>query len=404
MSTTEEKKAGQQLDYDVALRRLIYLGAAGGLIILVYGVWPGQARNFGGFASVGLMTAGAAMLSGGLLGFLFGVPYTREGEAAQANREEREDANVQQGKSAEGESPTSYRPNTSLEQISDWLTKMLVGVGLIEIKVIPAKLKSIANYLAKGLGGTDQAQAFALTILVYFSVCGFVFGFLWARLYLKKWFADADRDQVKKLGEKLSRLEEKQQADARAFALVAQQMNRDPDDPPANEQDIVASIKAASTPVKAQIFNQAEEASGNQKVDNYYVKNEAAISIFKALIASDANGRYHRNHSELSYALRRKEPPDLQGAEAAITKAIEIRDKLGKTGWKYYEFRRARYRIEQNPEFKSGAPSTRPFVEQILPDLHAAYTESDRWERWCREQPTVPKWMELNKIDVGQIR
>ncbi len=325
-----------------------------------------QARDFGGFASVGLMTAGAAMLSDGLLGFLFGVPYTREREGPQANREERGDASGQQGKSADADSRTSYRPNTSLEQISDWLTKMLVGVGLIEIKVIPAKLKSIANYLAKGLGGTDQAQAFALTILVYFSVCGFVFGFLWARLYLKKWFADADRD-LKKLGEKLSRLEEKQQADARAFALVAQQLNRDPDDPPANDQDLVAAIKAASTPVRAQIFNQAKEASGNQKVDNRHVKNEAAISIFKALIASDNNGRYHRNHSELSYALRRKEPPDLQGAEAAITRAIEIRDKLGKTGWKYYEFRRARYRIEQNPDFKTGAPSARSFVEQILP-------------------------------------
>jgi hypothetical protein len=58
--------------------------------------------------------------------------------------------------------------------------------------------------------------------------------------------------------------------------------------------------------VRAQIFNQAEEVSSDQDADNYYLKNQIAISIFKALIAIDTSGRYHRNHSELSYALRRK--------------------------------------------------------------------------------------------------
>jgi hypothetical protein len=400
MTTTDDKKPEQQLDYDAALWRLVYLSLGGCVVIVIYGAWSAHGL---GVVGVGLMTAGAAMLSGGLLGFLFGVPHTREGEAAQAKVEEREEADGQQSKSVGGDSSPTYRPNTSLEQISDWLTKMLVGVGLIEIKVIPAKLKSIADYLAKGLGGTDQAQAFALTMLIYFSVCGFVFGFLWARLYLKKWFVESDRQEVKKLGEKLSRLEEKQLADAKAFALVFQQMNRDQDDSPAKDQDMVDAIKAASTPTRAQIFSHAEEASGNQKADNYSVKNETAICIFKALIASDTKGIYHRNHSELSYALRRKQPPDMQGAEAAIAKAIEIRDKLGKTGWKYYEFRRARYRIEQDPDFRAGRQSKPSLVEQIEPDLKAAYREADRWERWCREQPAVPEWMALNKINVSQL-
>jgi hypothetical protein len=196
MTTTDDKKPEQQLDYDAALWRLVYLSLGGCVVIVIYGAWSAHGL---GVVGVGLMTAGAAMLSGGLLGFLFGVPHTREGEAAQAKVEEREEADGQQSKSVGGDSSPTYRPNTSLEQISDWLTKMLVGVGLIEIKVIPAKLKSIADYLAKGLGGTDQAQAFALTMLIYFSVCGFVFGFLWARLYLKKWFVESDRQEVKHL-------------------------------------------------------------------------------------------------------------------------------------------------------------------------------------------------------------
>ena len=77
---------------------------------------------------------------------------------------------------------------------------------MIEIKVIPEKLKGMATYIAKGFGNNKQAQAFALTLLIYFSACGFVFGFLWARLFLKRWFIEAD--EVRILGEKLDRFEE----------------------------------------------------------------------------------------------------------------------------------------------------------------------------------------------------
>jgi len=62
---------------DVALRRLLYLALVGGVFIVVYAFRSGQANTIT-IASVGLMAAGAALLSGGLLGFLFGVPHTRD--------------------------------------------------------------------------------------------------------------------------------------------------------------------------------------------------------------------------------------------------------------------------------------------------------------------------------------
>lgn len=55
-------------------------------------------------AGIVLMTAGAAWLIGALLGFIFGVPHMRE-NAPNGDR---------------------YRPGTSLEEISDWLTKMVI--------------------------------------------------------------------------------------------------------------------------------------------------------------------------------------------------------------------------------------------------------------------------------------
>ena len=194
-----------------ALQRFIYLMAAIGIIvILIYG-W--RYRNTGAFAviSVALMVAAAALLSGGLLGFLFGVPHTEGREVGQS------------GPTTEGEAfglpsdrglLTSYRPNTSLEQISDWLTKILVGVGLVEIKVIPGKLTSLAAYIAKGMGTGEGAEAFALSLVIYFTACGFVFGFLWARLYLVRLFREGDT--VKALKARLSRLEEQQRPNASA--------------------------------------------------------------------------------------------------------------------------------------------------------------------------------------------
>jgi hypothetical protein len=396
----QQDRDPRQVDYNVALRRVIYVAVFGAVFVVVYGLHfgPGNSKDFFPFVSVGMMAAGAAIVSGGLLGFIFGVPHTRETETASTAGEEQDGDSNQNSSGATAGLSTNYRPNTSLEQISDWLTKMLVGVGLIEIKVIPEKLKGLAAYIARGLGDNDQARAFVLTLLVFFSVCGFVFGFLWARLYLKRWFIEAD--QVRKLGEKVNQLELRQLADARAFALVTQELNRGQDDPPADPKQVAYVIKAASSPLRAQIFSGAQEASGSDRdAFDYDSKVQAAISIFRGLIESDSRRRYHRNHSELSYALTRQRPPNFEEGLEEISKAIEIRNDLRISGWKYYEFRRARCYIGQDSNFKKGLPSIATAVDQILSDLRVAYSEPDKWEKWIKSEPDVPKWLKLNNID-----
>jgi predicted secreted protein len=61
------------------------------------------------------------LLIGGLLGFLFGIPRTLQQEASQATEQNRKDRPQE----------TNYAVNTNLDQISDWLTKILVGVSQI---------------------------------------------------------------------------------------------------------------------------------------------------------------------------------------------------------------------------------------------------------------------------------
>ncbi|MEV7773121.1 hypothetical protein [Kitasatospora sp. NPDC086791] len=120
----------------------------------------------------GLVVAGASAVLGGGLGFLFGVPRVRGGSDAP------------QG---------SYVPNTNLEQVSDWLTKVLLGVGLTQLGSLGERLHGLGTALAPVLGGGEAAVPFAAALVLYFLVFGFLTGWLVTRLALPQVLNDADR-------------------------------------------------------------------------------------------------------------------------------------------------------------------------------------------------------------------
>jgi hypothetical protein len=133
------------------------------------------------FAST-LMLAGAALAAGGLIGFLFGIPRTLTGETRAA------DATAGAGAIA-----PAYGANTNLEQISDWLTKILVGIGLAQFGAIRSGAIRLLAALAPSLGGRPFSGAFAGTVLVYHSVLGFLAGWLLTRLMLAPALSESDR-------------------------------------------------------------------------------------------------------------------------------------------------------------------------------------------------------------------
>jgi hypothetical protein len=129
----------------------------------------------------------AWFVAGFLTGFLFGVPkVVAEGTAAAP----------QSGASAAAWN-FAQRPNTNLEQISDWLTKIIVGVGLVELKQVPGHLRNAAQWVAESLsasGAPSQAAvSFAGSLIVYFSIVGFLAGYLLTLLFLAGAFGRAGR-------------------------------------------------------------------------------------------------------------------------------------------------------------------------------------------------------------------
>jgi hypothetical protein len=142
----------------------------------------------GGITAVLWATGGLAV--GTFAGFLFGIPKILQrgqtpGEAV-GNRP-----------ASGGTAEQSYRQqvNTNLTEISDWLTKIIVGLGLIHLKQAPAFIQGKATVLASSLKALDQTgdyHAFAVAVIVTFPAFGFLFGYLSTRLYLASAFARAD--------------------------------------------------------------------------------------------------------------------------------------------------------------------------------------------------------------------
>ena len=96
---------------------------------------------------------------GALLGFLFGVPRVNPNVKAEVY----------------------LLPNTNVETVSDWLTKIIVGIGLVNFKSIGDFIDRLADDLGKSL---QADKTFALAIILYFFIVGVIQGYILTRMFL----------------------------------------------------------------------------------------------------------------------------------------------------------------------------------------------------------------------------
>ena len=81
-----------------------------------------------------------------------------------------------------------WQSNSNLVEISDWLTKIIVGLGLIHLKDVPSAAQRLAGHVAAGFGDAAPAQqfeAFLMALLIAFTLLGFVTGYLYTRIFLQ---------------------------------------------------------------------------------------------------------------------------------------------------------------------------------------------------------------------------
>lgn len=116
-----------------------------------------------------LLWALACLSSGGMLGFLFGIPRGQF-DAAPGVRNPKTDAVNQ--------------VNTNLELVSDWLTKIIVGLILIHLSAIPGHVQELAAHLVEDAGPGRLSRSSAAAQIVYFIVLGFVCGYVSTRYFI----------------------------------------------------------------------------------------------------------------------------------------------------------------------------------------------------------------------------
>ena len=113
-----------------------------------------------------VMVSAASCFAGGLLGFLFGIPramtsYAKENSGVQRQR---------------------LIANTNLEDISDWLTKIIVGATLVQLGSLPRRFGQLTTFASSIFGSpSEQNKVMAGSIILYSAVLGFLVIYLGAR-------------------------------------------------------------------------------------------------------------------------------------------------------------------------------------------------------------------------------
>lgn len=370
---------------DKALKVLVLILFVGCLFIPLYAVQTYNFRHFFSIVGVAFVVAFSALLSGGLLGFIFGIPRTLQQEGIHVIQQN----GVQQPQE------TTYAVNTNLEQISDWLTKILVGVGLTQISSIPGALDKYADYVGISLGGYSNSGVFSIAILLFFLINGFLISYLWTRLQFVILLKQADSSSRLSLVEtKLDSID----IDSKALSLVMRLLNPASGSTPPPQAEINAIIAQATKSMKAQIYWEAVRVRKEnwQRLEDK-PKMERTIPIFRALIASDTEGVYHANHGDLGYALANQRNPNWSEAMSELTEAIRLRGPWQTFEWRTnYELTRAICMINLDNSFKNGKPSDDKTKEAIISDLNAVFSQPELKEK-ADTNPDIKKWIELNK-------
>lgn len=190
--------------------------ALGPAFAILYAALAPQGSIADGMAWAAYMVATASIAA--IAGLIFGVPRMRSDY--QPSQTER------------------YLANSNLEQISDWLTKVLVGAALVQIAAVPSALAAAGRWLGEGLT-VSNADAFSCVAVLYGAGVGFGGAYLWARLRLRVLLEATDRNAA-------------EESQRERHVRVLRQLTQSPDQgEPESTEALRYAVQGAMTSVKA---------------------------------------------------------------------------------------------------------------------------------------------------------
>ncbi len=158
---------GEATTYDRATNKVL-LCVAIGFAALILNANRKDRWAHGGVARAigyGALVAGAFFIGGVLLGYLFGLRPASSTQDQASN--------------------SATPPHTNLEEIADWLTKLFLGAGLVELTHLKEPVQQLAIFMAHGVDAPRHedpgSPAIAFAIMSFFSASGLLYGYLWTR-------------------------------------------------------------------------------------------------------------------------------------------------------------------------------------------------------------------------------
>jgi len=334
---------------------------------VVFAVWWGR-------ISVAMLWACASAAAGFFIGFLFGFPrtiaqpVTQSGAAPAAGSANEPSANPGRA--------SRLSVNTNLEQVSDWITKTIVGVGLVELKKLPGEFVRLAKYASDTIGKPvtgSSAEPAAAALIAYFSVLGFLGGYLITRMFFQPAFDRSDHS-----------------ADAEAVRTL-------PVPPPIGDTTVrppapTAETKAAADRIKDMPLDETGAQGGVKSSDvaiaNLYAGNpEKAIKYYMDAISKDPMNT--RLRFEYATALENAKRDDTQVIAALLNaRSVESQHPSPELRKRIYESLLYKFLYQPPPQ---GFTNTIFYGEEYTSDpknpssdivwvnLAAAYGQQARW-------------------------
>lgn len=309
--------------------RLIIINA----IVLVALILAGLA-NKGGVNVViwALIGAFASAILGGALGLLFGLPTAETkrtvlvanqsvatpnanqiaaGGAAPATAGAQPPPSVAAtAAQVQEEIDTGYRDSTSLEQIADWLTKIIVGLTLTQFAAWEDRFQRLASNLTeamagetdlskacealiRGLEGNDLVRALDLpmcrasaipggVIIALFATTGFLVTYLWMRRYFILEMVIARKQAKELLAEKTRLIRERAAGEAELAKEVLAEKRREVE---------IAQVAAEQqkTIEAAREVNLAEQSRGREIISDPEIEEILNLALQRVAEESKAH-------------------------------------------------------------------------------------------------------------------
>jgi hypothetical protein len=269
----EAKVIAKEAETSITLT--LYMGLFLGLVPVVG--YPIFIPEIGGrIIFIGLLLALASFITCFFTGTLFGMPK-RNNQSRTKN---------------------DYAFNNSLVEISDWLTKIIVGLALINLKGIPGYFLNLGEYVSVSTKYKGELlNIYTISIVIYFGFLGLYIGYNYMRLVLSNKYKKADDRLIRKALEEEKEKALKLKEESNQKDLKINQIENIIKD---KEQITKALLKKINKPETLQINKESaikkliasKDVNDNKKTIEQYVDKmvaDAKLKLQKGLTFNDSD-------------------------------------------------------------------------------------------------------------------